>query len=471
MNQPLSTCGCSKSPCACASPTPGGVCLTDACPPRPCFFNGQLITADDLNAVMTYFNTRLALLQRLSAGWGVYGGLRVDGAPGVPSRQLIEEIGPNPQVLAGTSLQVGAGTAIDALGRTLTLCSPVILDAAGQGVPAPQTKACAEWLGPFCPDPGADLTASELWVVAEYAERPFRPVPRYSGGEPCDPAPTCDFSRKQESLKVRLTSEAPPQPYAFTGCFDALALPELDPDTEGEDCTLAQGTFFDQVNALLAATCCSKPWVILGRVLLTANPGPLAGDLPSAPLYTIVTDAIPAELGAPGRRPVVSGGLLSVAMVQALCGESGGAEEQECFEQSPAETSFTADATYQTIPGATCELGGAGTYDIYVSAEGTVQNTDGGGTSGADATVDFQVRFLDNEGEVATSLDRRITVPALSWAPFQLQWQAELSAAEGPAAVELRWAATGNTVVIDTANGGSWTLRTTYTQQSDDGEG
>ena len=79
------TCNCNCSPCDCPSPSGEG-CLTDLCVPRACFFNGQLIGADDLNAAAQYSRTKDLLFGRYVAGWGVYGGLVVRAAPTRRSR-------------------------------------------------------------------------------------------------------------------------------------------------------------------------------------------------------------------------------------------------------------------------------------------------------------------------------------------------------------------------------------------------
>src|SRR5690348_717678 len=107
------SCSCGCSPCVCAPPQGSG-CVTDFCPPRPAFFSGQLITADDLNAVVTYFKQRDALFAKLVAGWGVLGGMRLkrgaakggalvsicdpDDAP------FFEQLVPSPGVVKGTTL-------------------------------------------------------------------------------------------------------------------------------------------------------------------------------------------------------------------------------------------------------------------------------------------------------------------------------------------------------------------------------
>jgi hypothetical protein len=304
-------CACNCHPCACPSPTGIG-CLPDACPPRPCFFDGQLITADDLNAVMTYVRARDATLAKLVSGWGVLGGLRVDAGPGVRRMALATNpLSPNPQILAGTTLTIGAGAAADVRGHLLTLCAPVTVDAlqlSQRDPTAPQLRLCGEWF----PDHTIELCggrdrfgALDYLVVAVHRERPTRPVPQFSGGGACDPAPACDFSRTLEEVELRLvpTQTLDLGAYLVTGCLDRVALPfrvgfdlhtgrvsfpELPAGAAVDRCAL-----FDALNEAIVELCCERPAVVLGRILLTADPGKLVGNLPRAPMYTIVQDFLP----------------------------------------------------------------------------------------------------------------------------------------------------------------------------------
>src|SRR6185369_7304011 len=70
-------CGCGCSPCQCSGVGVGQGCSNDFCVPRPSFFSGQLVTADDLNAIVSYFRAKETLLAKLAIGWGVLGGMRL----------------------------------------------------------------------------------------------------------------------------------------------------------------------------------------------------------------------------------------------------------------------------------------------------------------------------------------------------------------------------------------------------------
>lgn len=316
------SCSCGCSPCICPTPTGFG-CLPDMCVLRPCFFDGQLISAQDLNAVMDYLRTKDAIFARFVSGWGVLGGLRIDAAPGVKHEALGGETqrSPNPQILAGTTVVVKPGVAIDARGQSVALCSPCVIDIAelAKEVPkAPETQPCAAWFAPQTIDAcggeiSPDLTATSYWLVAEIEEVPVRPVPQFAGGGPCDPAPSCDFSRKREELRLRLVPQLPPE-YLFTGCVESTGF-ELPTPPEGEENGGASAMvgpielsetmrvfyeFMDALNERAADVCCQQPAVVLGRVLLTADPGDeLRGNLPSSTLYTIVMDGYPLRRVVP----------------------------------------------------------------------------------------------------------------------------------------------------------------------------
>lgn len=362
----MSSCSCGCSPCICGSPSAFG-CVADFCPPRPSFFSGQLVTADDLNAVMTYFRTREAMMAKLLAGWGVLGGMRLVDAgtnsihltalltagdvvgPGDPAAAAVF---PNPQIVPGSIIRVTPGASIDAGGQPLPLCASRTLDisALSQGLGVAQvSKSCGEWFGTNnCAIllnsvlQGVDLgpiTGAEFWVIAERVDTPARPLPKFVGGEACDGAPSCDFSRSLEDVRIRLVADVPAL-YFLNGCLDPVDIPvinqfgslgfltsqsTLHPDqlavffdivrqvaqstttagAGGAFQTLHQQfecpgfSFFPQVydflNQIAVSTCCTKPAVVLGRVVLITNLQPeLRAALgPDAPSYVFIDDAYP----------------------------------------------------------------------------------------------------------------------------------------------------------------------------------
>lgn len=325
LNKP---CACGCNPCVCVPPgTPvSGVCIPDVCVPRPCFFDGQLMTADDMNAIVNYFHTQDAILSRLLGGWGVLGGLRVDAVPGSSRRTLasgtLATLSPNPQIIVGSQVQISPGVAVDSVGRKLALCESVTLDVQALARLTPegtiQSVTCESLVGPFCNET-PPITVSEFFLFIERVETPTRPAPRFSGGGACDPAPTCDFSRKTEDVRFGLVA-CPPASYQFTGCLDdtnfALPTTSLGQETNGDLCRDEVFAFIDNVQNQLVSLCCSRPAVILAKVALTQQPMSLQGDLPTVPLYTIVND------GYPCRRLIFQVGLFTKFFPNLVCPSS-----------------------------------------------------------------------------------------------------------------------------------------------------
>jgi hypothetical protein len=336
MTSMTQSCGCGCSPCCCTPPSTFG-CVTDMCVPRPCFFAGQLIGPDDLNAMVTYFRTREAMLARFVGGWGVLGGMRLGPGMGVPSEPLtalqsqlgLGALSSNPQIMPGTVAQVSSGAGIDASGRLLTLCSARTVDLAALAAEtpvAPKTQTCTEWFAPLrlADESLKTLTAKAYWLVAQFVENPSRPVPQFTGGGACDPAPGCDFSRRIEDVQLKLVPlPAPTQAaqYLLTGCLDAMtstALADLKGSAFGfeglldlpgavnristfeqrtliDPCLYATYLLADAFNESLANLCCTTPALVLGEVLFTSTADIVkgSGKLPSAATYTILMDAYP----------------------------------------------------------------------------------------------------------------------------------------------------------------------------------
>lgn len=325
------SCACNRRPCVCSTRSGDG-CITEACVPRPTFFDGQLIGSEDLNAIVRHFRTRDMLLGRYAAGWGVYGGLVVDAAPGVQRRKIGDhqpQLSPNPQVIAGTTVEVSPGLAIDAHGRMLVHCAPTTLDLAALAAQVPtavQTYPCREVVS-GCQNEQHELTGRLYYLVAEYAENPGRPAPQYSGGGACDPAPTCEFSRMNETVKFSLVpaSNIDDESYPILGCLD---MPTVQEDLRVPDCGSDPDTFsrrwqelMDFLLSTMSDYCCSRPVVVLCRVLLTSMPSqrvisypPKGGEpiawthnfasvpnvAPSNGIYTILDNAYPVRRIAPG---------------------------------------------------------------------------------------------------------------------------------------------------------------------------
>ncbi len=325
MSSALSLCGCGCNPCVCVPASQGGgACLPTACVPRPTFFDGQAIAADDLNAVVAYARNQEAILARLLGGWGVLGGLRVDAAAGSARNLLgtgnIAQLSRNPQIVAGTRATVSPGVAIDSAGNKLVLCAPVTLDIAALTLETPQarlvTATCAELLGPECRNPATTITASEFFLVAELSERATRPVGRIASSGSCDPITGCEPSRTVEDVKLSLIASLPDS-YQFTGCASdtGFVLPPVTLGQQGDPqlCRDEVFAFIDNVQEQLAAACCPRPVVVLAKVLLTRAPGPIAGGLPSVPQYLLIADAYPC------RKPTFQVGWFTKTWPNVIC--------------------------------------------------------------------------------------------------------------------------------------------------------
>lgn len=308
---PVTPCECGCNPCICIKFPPGEGCIPAACVPRPCFFDGQLIGSADLNAIVTYFRNQQLMANRLLGGWGILGGMKLDAPAGAASlgrarsfaTGAITAFSPNPQIIAGTTITVSIGAAIDALGRTLFVCDPVTLNVQDLAREATggtlKVGTCAELVGPYCEGREmGEILVTEFYVIAELMETPTRPAPKYSGGGACDPAPSCEPSRKVEGVRFSLVGSIPDE-YQFTGCLEntGFELPEGVPGTS-PDATVCRDevyAYIDATQQALAEICCGRPAIVLGKVLLTRDPGTLADGLVSAPLYTIVLDAYPCR--------------------------------------------------------------------------------------------------------------------------------------------------------------------------------
>jgi hypothetical protein len=296
---------------------------------------------------MDYMRARERMIAKLALGWGILGGMRLvsggaknvqfliqpDAEPPFPPADL-GPIFPNPQVIAGARLQLTAGAALDNMGRTLSLCFPRTLDLVelSKGLGAVQEqKTCAEWFGgDFCDQITlGNITGALFWVVAEYVETPTRPVPGLAGGGACDPEPSCDFSRKLESVRIRLVRDLPAA-YFLHGCLEPPNLPGLeafiqfvfDNNGDGEggggggggdsvvppvggandamrDLFSCLGfklipNYYEYLNQIALDTCCAASAVVLGRVILATEVGPeVVTALGPSTYYTFIDDAFP----------------------------------------------------------------------------------------------------------------------------------------------------------------------------------
>jgi hypothetical protein len=111
------------------------------------FFDGQLLSADDLRAEQDYHRGMRYLHNRLLHGWGVVEGFAVDGDDG--------------------GVRVGPGVAIDPLGRELVLPAPAHVDLPPEAAVHDQTpwSVVVTWEeAPSAPVADGGGTSFSRWV-------------------------------------------------------------------------------------------------------------------------------------------------------------------------------------------------------------------------------------------------------------------------------------------------------------------
>jgi hypothetical protein len=199
----MSGCGCGQGGghgCGCGRAAAAGV-VRDGAFTRPSFFDGQLLCADDLQALAAYMRGKHRLHNRYLVGEGVVCGLEV-----VCSR-------------AGEgSVLVRAGYALDCCGNDIVVACDQTVDINQLVAALPHDAKCAD----PCPPPATDDEDDEdarkeqgeqggtvprplprrYELVVEYAETPGDLVAPYSTGE--ESARACEPTRFQEGYRFSL---------------------------------------------------------------------------------------------------------------------------------------------------------------------------------------------------------------------------------------------------------------------------
>jgi hypothetical protein len=198
-----SGCGCG---CGAKAAPPAAV----ACSPcetasfvRPRFFAGQLLTEDDLGALVDYMLAKQRFHNTRLFGKGVVCGLAIERVPSDDARIVVE-----------------AGHAIDGCGNDLVLTCARTLDLA----PLIRELQARQRSGSDCTDPcpppasqPADAPHRQYCLYARYSERPDQPVAAYPVGDDCDASttPSCEPTRILEGITFELRCP-PPAPPAET---------------------------------------------------------------------------------------------------------------------------------------------------------------------------------------------------------------------------------------------------------------
>jgi hypothetical protein len=174
---------------------------------RPRFFAGQLLTEDDLEALVDYVVARQRFHNTHLFGTGVVCGLAVECGP-CDSSQVV----------------IGAGHAIDGCGNDLVLGCARTLDLA----PMIRELQARQRGGIDCTDPCPPPASQpakphrHYALYARYTERPDQPVAAYPVGDDCDAgAPSCEPTRILEGIGFEL--RCPPPAAAAATLADRLA--------------------------------------------------------------------------------------------------------------------------------------------------------------------------------------------------------------------------------------------------------
>jgi hypothetical protein len=174
--------------CGCGAAA--GSCCDLTCLVQPRFFCGQLLTDQDLGALLAWTKGRLAL-GRYRQGWGVVCGLEVRADPAETS-----------------GLLVGPGYAVNCCGDDILVCAEAKLSLAP--ICQQDKDPCAGMLRPagaqagpsvqFGGAGGITLPESEIRIVdltINYREEPGEPVTALGRGT-CTSAAPCEYSRTHE---------------------------------------------------------------------------------------------------------------------------------------------------------------------------------------------------------------------------------------------------------------------------------
>ena len=178
-------CGCSKCKAEC--------CELD-CLVQPRFFCGQMLTDQDLTALLDWVKGKSALI-RYRHGWGIVCGLDVKCAstPG-----------------SGPVVGVSPGYAIDCCGNDIVVCGDVTLDLSAcctpQATPCdgstPTTPAVEgndrQYFGPFGL-PKDEVQAMDVWI--RYQESQSDPKSGLARGG-CGGATACEYTRTHEGYEL-----------------------------------------------------------------------------------------------------------------------------------------------------------------------------------------------------------------------------------------------------------------------------
>jgi hypothetical protein len=189
-------CGCKPARLPPVAPAPCSPCEIAAFV-RPRFFAGQLLTEDDLDALIDYTVAKNRFHNARLFGAGVVCGLAVQCAPCQNMKVVVE-----------------SGYALDCCGNDLVLTCDQTLDLAAMVRTLTIAPGCKDPCPPPAPVPGQkpdETKPATYYLYAVYAERFEQPVMSYPVGDNCDAA-TCEPTRILEGVtfELRCTKTDPP---------------------------------------------------------------------------------------------------------------------------------------------------------------------------------------------------------------------------------------------------------------------
>ena len=181
-----------KKPCPCGCNTCAGECCELECLIQPRFFCGQLLTDQDLSALLDWAKAKSALT-RYRHGWGVVCGLDVHC---------------HSQRDMGAVVTVGPGYAIDCCGNDVIVCAEDSLDLSicCQG----ESDPCTSWNPPGRQPTGtasgnvdiggwslprSEVAAVDLFIRYQESQSDARTALARGG---CDGAAACEYTRTHE---------------------------------------------------------------------------------------------------------------------------------------------------------------------------------------------------------------------------------------------------------------------------------